>query len=132
MSPSTVSPVPEALRRLNIEIGDREAAGDAQFFVDHLAPAFSMLRADGTINDFGQFIKKVGPSPERKTEVESITPFGDHRAVVTCTVTLGQGADEKRFHNLRLFIRGDSPDAPWLLLAWANEQLPQVTRSAES
>jgi hypothetical protein len=132
MPNTKVSSDHEALRSLNIDIGEREAKGDVKFFVDHLAPAFSMLRADGTINDFGQFIKKVGPSPARKTEVESITPFGDHRAVVTCTVTLGQGADEVRFHNLRVFIHADSPDTPWLLLAWANERLPHVTRSEES
>jgi hypothetical protein len=29
---------------------------------------------------------------------------------------------ERRFHNVRLFVR-ESPQAPWKLLAWANELL---------
>ena len=53
------------LRSLNVEIGEREAAGDVDYFVGLLAPAFAMRRANGETNDFGQFVKKVAAGPRR-------------------------------------------------------------------
>jgi hypothetical protein len=104
------------LESLNVEIGEAESKGNGGFFERHLAPAFAMRRAKPGVYDTRQaFIDKVAESPERTTDIESITVYGN-RAFVVCTVTM----DGNRFSNLRLFTR-DAPDGEWQLLAWANE-----------
>ncbi len=71
----------ELLRTLNLEIGDGEAHGDAEFFEDLLAPAFAMRRADGKrTDDRGRFITSLAESADRSTEVNAITLFEANRA----------------------------------------------------
>ena len=109
------------LRRINEEIGGKEAEGDAQFFLKLLASEFAFRRASGAVVDALAFLKGIGDGKPRKSAVvEPIQVFGD-RAIVECVVTLGDGNDAKRYHNLRLFVRASSSEA-WQLLGWANEE----------
>jgi hypothetical protein len=104
------------LESLNGAIGEAESKGDRDFFEKHLAPTFAMRRAKpGVYDTRKEFIDKVAVSPERTTEIESITLYSN-RAFVVCTVTM----DGNWFSNLRLFTR-DAPDGDWQLHAWANE-----------
>ena len=41
--------------------------------------------------------------------------------MVTCIVTVADGDERKRFHNVRLFVR--SGEGEWRLLGWANEPM---------
>ena len=113
----------ELLIELNINIGRKEADGDADFFNALLAPAFAMRRASGQVSDRYAFLTGVAKSPERTTETPSVMMHGDSRAIVTCIVSMGTGTEIKRFHNLRLFTRS-GPGREWQLLAWANELIP--------
>ena len=108
----------EELAALNLEIGKREDAGDQGFFTELLASAFAMRRASGAVVGKADYLAALKPSPPgtRVTHLGSIALHGQQRATVTCTVAMG----DKRFHNLRLFIR---QDARWQLLAWANEEV---------
>jgi hypothetical protein len=111
------------LEELNIRIGVEESKGDDQsrsWLAGVIAPKFAFGRADRTtIDDREEFLKKVKPSDCRETEVESIDLHGD-RAVVRCIVTLKSASGDKKFHNLRLFVRHEGQ---WKLLGWANEPL---------
>lgn len=105
------------LEELNLRIGVEESKGDdeSRLWLDSiLAPQLAFRRADGTTFDNrGEFLKKVKPSGPRATEVVSVDLHGN-RAIVTCVVTMG----DKRYHNLRLFVRHEEQ---WKLLGWANE-----------
>jgi hypothetical protein len=111
----------ERLHELNILIGEAESRGDQAFFQDLLSPAFAMRRANGAIQDRTAFLQNVAASLPRTTRIQSLTILGTDRAMVTCTVEMG----EKQFENLRVFVR-ESGEIPWTLLAWANEP---VTRA---
>jgi hypothetical protein len=104
------------LTELNVEIGRRETRGDPDWF-EKLATKLAFQRANDarTIVDAGEFLNAVKPGPDRDTEIESIQIYGD-RALVSCVVTMRP--DDKRFHNLRLFVRREKE---WKLLGWANE-----------
>jgi len=116
------------LEDLNIQIGDLETAGDDQGLADIAATKLAFRRASKTLNDRGSvggsskegFLDQVAPGPDRLTEIESIQLYGD-RAVVTCIVTMPRNAPNKRYHNVRLFIR---ENGKWRLLGWANEEVP--------
>jgi hypothetical protein len=111
------------LEELNIRIGVEESKGDDQsrsWLAGVIAPKLAFSRADRTtIDSREEFLKKVKPSDPRVTEVESIDIQGN-RAVVRCIVTLRSASDDKKFHNLRLFVRHEGQ---WKLLGWANEPL---------
>jgi hypothetical protein len=113
----------QALEQLNIRIGVEESKGDdeSRAWLDSImAPQLALRRADGTtIDNREEFLKKVKPSGPRETEVESIAFYGN-RVVVSCIVTLKSSEGDKRFHNLRLFVRHEGQ---WKLLGWANEPL---------
>lgn len=110
----------EVLATLNDDIAKAETRGDKAFFETLLAPVFAMRRANGKTASRDEFIKAVGPSAPRATELESVTLLGANRATVSCLVSMDTDQGAKRFHNLRLFVRAD-PASSWLLLAWANE-----------
>ena len=113
----------QALEQLNIQIGIAESKGDDEsrkWLGGILAPQLAFRRANGaTFDNRDEFLKKVKPSephePERVTEIVSIDLHGN-RAIVTCVVSMG----DKRYHNLRLFVRHE---AQWKILGWANEPL---------
>lgn len=108
----------EALKQLNIQIGEAESRGDRDWLEDVIAPKFAFRRADReTIDDRLQFLGKVKASDARQTRIESIDLIGD-RAIVKCVVTLKSAGADKPYHNLRLFVR---QAGKWKLLAWANE-----------
>ncbi len=111
------------LEQLNIRIGVEESKGDDQsrsWLAGVIAPKLAFGRADRTtIDDREEFLKKVKPSDCRETEVESIDLHGDC-AVVSCIVTLKSTSGDKKFHNLRLFVRYEGQ---WKLLGWANAPL---------
>ena len=112
----------EALRALNIEIGHAETRGDVKWLAEVVAPELAFSRADGTtIDDAGRFLQKVRSSAPRETtfepERDSIEVVGN-RAIVKCVVTVKSPDGDKRYHNLRLFVR---IDGKWRLLGWANE-----------
>jgi hypothetical protein len=113
----------QTLEQLNIRIGVEESKGDneSRAWLDSIiAPKLTFRRADATtIDSREEFLKKVKPSVPRETKVESIELHGD-RAVVTCIVTMKSLDGDKRFHNLRLFVRHEGQ---WKLLGWANEPL---------
>lgn len=106
----------QALRELNLRIGDAESQGDREWLASILAPKLAFQRADParTVDDRDAFLQKVKPASARSTRIiEPIELYGD-RAIVKCMVSVG----EQQFHNLRLFVRRDGG---WKLLAWANE-----------
>ena len=113
----------QVLEKLNTEIGDAESIGDNEsrdWLAGVIAPKLAFRRADGTtIDNREKFLEKVKPSGPRETKIESIDLYGD-RAIVTCIVTLKSAGEDKRFHNLRLFVRHERQ---WKLLGWANEPL---------
>lgn len=110
----------DALRQLNVELGDAESQGNREWLDGVIAPELAFLRADKkTFDNRATFLAKVKRSDGRKTEVESVETYGD-RAVVKCIVTVKSESGDKRFHNLRLFVRNDGE---WKLLGWANEPL---------
>jgi hypothetical protein len=109
----------DQLKDLNIRIGEAESAGNAELLGQWLAPRLAFRRANGDLNDGGEFLKAVKRSPARHTEIESINILGPNRAIVTCFVTLAVDTTPNRFHNVRLFIR--DVDGQWRLLGWANE-----------
>lgn len=118
----------EELKKLNIQIGDLETAGNAKGLDGVIAPKLAFRRANRDIDERGTvggsqadgFLDKVKPGPDRDTEIESIHLYGD-RAVVTCIVTMPRQPPNKKYHNVRLFIRVKED---WKLLGWANEELP--------
>jgi hypothetical protein len=110
----------DTFKKRNVDIGDAETKGDKDWFEGVLAPQLAFLRADGkTFDNRDAFLDKVKQSDVRETEVESVEVYGN-RAVVTCIVTLKSTDGDKRFHNLRLFVRHDGE---WKILGWANEPL---------
>lgn len=112
----------QKLEQLNQRVGVEESQGDdasREWLNSILAPQFAFRRADGsTFDNREAFLAKIKPSGPRETEVVSIDLHGD-RAIVACIVTMTFPAgQEKRFHNLRLFVRHEKQ---WKLLGWANE-----------
>ena len=111
----------QALRELNVNIGDAETKGDREWLATILAPRLAFQRADAqrTIDDQVAFLQKVkpaAPGEERVTRIiEPIEVLGN-RAIVRCVVRVGQ----TDFHNLRVFVRREGN---WKLLAWANEPM---------
>jgi hypothetical protein len=106
------------LKALNEQIGDAENRGDRVWLAGILAPRLAFQRANDarTVDDHIAFLQKVDAGGDRVTRViEPIEVYGD-RAIVQCVVTMG----DKKFHNLRLFVRRDGY---WKLLAWANEPM---------
>ncbi len=74
------------LQAINHAIGEAESAADRGFFERLLAPAFSMVRPDGTrFDDRAGFLDALTVSPARMTRVDSTTVF-DNRAVAVCAV----------------------------------------------
>src|SRR3989304_7016679 len=110
----------EILAQLNVQIGEAESKGDRNWLDGVIAPKLAFRRADGTtIDDQADFLKKVARSDPRETTVESIDLNGD-RAIVKCIVTVKSARGNKRYHNVRLFVRHEGK---WKLLGWANEPL---------
>ncbi len=108
------------LRDLNVAIGDAEARGDRSFFEVLLAPAFCMVRPDGLrFDDRTAFLSALQAGPRRRTRVESVVTY-DNRAVVTCTVAKGEGADAAVHRNIRILSRPD-PVSAWQLVSWVTE-----------
>jgi hypothetical protein len=105
---------------LNARIMAAETDGDREFFDSILAPAFAMRRASGAIVNREAFIEAVARSATRTTEIQTIAFHGVNRATVSCAVSMDTLEGVRRFQNLRLFVRATT-DAPWLLMAWANE-----------
>ena len=52
------------------------------------------------------------------TEIEFVDLFGRDRAVVRSAVSVIEGGERTRFHNVRLFVR---IERSWRVLGWANE-----------
>lgn len=107
----------QSLLELNQAIGQAESGGDRTRLESILASQLAFRRANGSVVDRAGFLAGVAAGEPRTTQVDGITVHGD-RAVVTCRVTMMVAGVEKRFHNLRLFVR--EPDG-WRLLGWANE-----------
>lgn len=82
------------------------------------APCLAFRRRSGLCEDASAFLASMKRSGPRQAEIESVSFFGKHRAVVTCVVTIGS----ERTHNLRLFVRTEAA-GDWKLLGWANEPL---------
>jgi hypothetical protein len=112
----------QELTTLNLRIGVAESEGNAAaraWLAEILAPTFAFRRASGRFDGRCEFLLLVAPSETRDTTIEAIAVYGD-RAVVRCVVAVKSPAGEKRFHNLRMFVRHDGK---WKLLGWANEAL---------
>jgi Domain of unknown function (DUF4440) len=109
----------ETLRQLNEQIGIAESKGNRDFLDGVLADVLAFRRANGECVDRRIFLKSVKAGSRRDTEIESITVLGRDRAIVTCVVSMDMEGQEKRFRNVRLFVR--SEDNQWKLLGWANE-----------
>ncbi len=116
----------QALRELNVQIGDAENRGDREWLATILAPSLAFQRADAqrTIDDRAAFLQKIKAGGARSTRiVEPIELHGD-RAIVQCIVRVG----DQEFHNLRLFVRREGA---WKLLGWANEPLAAAARPSQ-
>jgi Domain of unknown function (DUF4440) len=115
----------KTLEELNIRISIEESKGDgaSQSWLDSiLAPQLAFRRADGiTFDNRDEFLKKVKHGDPRETELLSVDLYGD-RAIVTCVVTTKPPTGDKKYHNLRLFVRSQG-QGEWKLLGWANEPL---------
>ena len=117
----------QTLKDLNVEMATRENNGDLAWFAGILASRLAFQRADPakTVDDQVAFLQKVkrdDPPKDRRTDPDSLeTKVYGSRAVVSCIVTMTVGDEQKRYHNLRLFIK---QDGQWKLLGWANEELP--------
>ena len=117
------------LMQLNLDIGRYEQDGNWQALRDCLAvqslrtggeaPILAFRRVTGACVDARAYLDAVSKSADRTTEITSITPEGDHMAIVRCVVEMGG----KKYFNLRVFVRGDSRSTDWKLLAWANDAL---------
>jgi hypothetical protein len=111
----------KTLEELNIRIGIEESKGDdaSRSWLDSiLAPQLAFRRADGiTFDNRDEFLKKVKHGDPHETEIVSVDLYGD-RAIVTCVVTAKPPTGDKKYHNLRLFVRHEGQ---WKLLGWANE-----------
>ena len=108
----------DALTDLNLQIGDAESDGDKKSLEELSAPALAFRRANGDCIDKQHFLENVAKSVPRETTIESIDLVGRNRAIVTCVVSMGDGEQQKSFHNIRLFVRMQDG---WKLLGWANE-----------
>ena len=112
----------EALTRINMEITAAEDRGDANALVRHFAPTLAFRRANGDVVSLKQFLEGVTPGGPRILTIQSIALLGQHRAFVSCVVSMPVGGQVKSFDNARLFVRSDGQD--WKLLGWANELAP--------
>jgi hypothetical protein len=110
------------LEQLNIDIGDKESAGERDWLDGILAPVLAFRRAKGKMECRHSFLDSVACSDKRETQIESINLYGN-RAVVTCIVTIKFEDGDKRYHNLRLFVRHKEG---WKLLGWANEEVEET------
>jgi hypothetical protein len=108
----------DALTDLNLQIGSAESAGDKERLEELLAPVLAFRRANGDCVDKQRFLDNVAKGVPRETRIESIELVGRSRAIVTCVVSMGDGDQQRSFHNLRLFVRVQDG---WKLLGWANE-----------
>ena len=118
--------ISDRLRRLNVEIADRETTGDKAWFEPLLHPEFRMRRASGVTVTRDEFIGAVDRSAERRTEDVMGTEL-DLTAAVMCVVSMkDDDGTWKSFRNYRVFVRADTA-AGWQLLGWANERIsPQA------
>ena len=134
-----------ALKALNDQIAVNENKGARYWLSGILAPEFAFQRANRKIfDDRSAFLLKVEAGGSRVTAPESlnIDLFGN-RAVVSCIVTTDKDTEnEKKYHNLRLFVRviakvekndqGEQKVWEWKLLGWANEELFKVQRDGKT
>ena len=114
------------LADLNVRIGAEETKGDAaskEWLGQVIAPVLAFRRASGKLDGRTAYLAGIGPSAPRETTIQAIEVAGD-RAIVRCVVTMKSPDGEKRYDNLRLFVRLDSR---WQLLGWANEPRPPGT-----
>jgi hypothetical protein len=111
----------KTLEDLNVQIRVAENQGDRDWLAGVIAPKLAFQRAnpERTISDRNEFLDAVKAGAQGETEVESISLYGN-RAVVTCIVTLKTDGGDRRFHNVRLWVRSEGG---WKLLGWANEPL---------
>lgn len=119
----------QLLERINEEIGTFEEKGDWKALSSCLAvqtlrtggekPILAFRRASGSCIDGASFLDAVAPSAARKTKITSITPEGEHIAIVRCLVEM----NGVTYRNVRLFVRAQASTTNWRLLAWANEKV---------
>jgi uncharacterized protein DUF4440 len=118
----TQSDIAGELADLNIRIGEAESKGDAEakaFLGDAIAPVLGFRRASGKLDGRAEYLQAIAPSHERTTAIEAVEVYGN-RALVRCVVTMKSAAGEKRFHNIRLFVKHEGK---WRLLGWTNEAM---------
>jgi hypothetical protein len=125
---STVE-ISDRLRKLNVEIADRETTGDKAWFEPVLHPEFRMRRASGVTVTRDEFIGAVDRSAERRTEDVMGTEL-DLTAAVICVVSMkDDDGTWKSFRNYRVFVRADTA-ADWQLLGGrTNALVPRPTSS---
>ena len=123
----------KVLRQINLDIGRYEEEGDWKALRGCLAiqelrtggeaPVLAFLRTSGACVDARAFLDAVSKGAKRTTEITSIMPEGNHIAIVRCVVEMG----DKKYDNLRVFVRDDASSAAWRLLAWANEEKKETS-----
>jgi hypothetical protein len=119
----------EALKKINIQINAAENAPSAETMRSLLStgrdsegrstgPLLAFRRATGQCVDAATYLAAMAPG-ERKLRPEDVDVhlYGEHRAVVFCSVEAGG----RQIHNIRLFVRDDAQKQDWTILAWANE-----------
>ena len=96
MKQDEASPDTQALRALNLRIGEAENVGDRTWLAGVLAPRLAFQRADParSVDDAEAYLAKVKAGGDRETRiVEPIEVFGN-RAVVQCVVRSGGSITE--------------------------------------
>jgi hypothetical protein len=121
----------ERLREINLLVNAAENDGEVEVIAGHLAselveggrraPLLAIRRARGLCEGAGAFLGKVQRGGDRKIDRDAIDVqlIGRFRALVRCVVT----SQDKRYDNLRIFVREDAGKQDWKLLAWANEEI---------
>jgi hypothetical protein len=105
------------LVQLNLAIGQKEDAGDREWFDALLAPAFAMRRANGAFVGRDEFLASLQKADTvRTTEIVGVEAIGQFRSEVRCIVSIAN----KKYDNLRLFVHDGKA---WLLVSWVNENL---------
>jgi hypothetical protein len=116
----------DRLKQLNVEIGEREKAGDGEYFTTLLADDFIFRRANGAIVGKSEYIDGLAsvvenPYEQRGERVESVTVNGNS-AVVNAIVIVRRRNMERpgEFKNVRVF-RQENDD--WQLAIWINTKI---------
>ena len=116
----------DRLKQLNAEIGEREKAGDGEYFTTLLADDFIFRRANGAIVGKSEYIDGLAsvvanPYEQLDTRVENVMIDGSSAVVNTIVTAKRRNMEHPgEFKNVRVF-RQENDD--WRLAIWINTKI---------